>query len=421
MRSKFVNMKLGEIISCLTDYHANGGYKTLKENVTLLDSPDYAVMIRTKNFEQNDFKDDLKYINEHAYNFLSKSKVFTNDILMNKIANAGSVYCMPKLDQPVSLAMNLFLIRINKDLAEQKYIYYYLKCNEKYVKSFANGAATNTITKQSVKNLEVLLPSRLIQRKIIKIIYNYEQLIQNNTKRIEILEEIAQRIYKEWFVKFKYPGYEDGELENSQLGVLPEGWENRNLNEYVSFDRGIEPGSKHYLESNINNTIPFLRVGDLGSINKKIYIPINLANGKILFKKDIVITLDGTVGIVKTGLEGCYSTGLRKCNIINNSINRPFLFYTLKSRNIQSTIKAHAIGSTILHASSSIKHMKFIIPTSEIMDRFYKIVNPIFNEIQILSDKNNNLSVARDYLLPKLISGKVDISDLDIDTGILDD
>ena len=86
--------RLGNLLSVLTDYHANGSYKKLKENVTLLDQPDYAVMIRTTNFEKGDFLDDLRFINEHSYNFLRKSKVFPGDILMNKIANPGTVYRM---------------------------------------------------------------------------------------------------------------------------------------------------------------------------------------------------------------------------------------------------------------------------------------------------------------------------------------
>ena len=131
--------------------------------------------------------------------------------------------------------------------------------------------------------------------------------------------------------------------------------------------------------------------------------------------------MDGTVGIVKTGLEGCFSTGLRKCRIINNSINREFLFYTLKSRNIQLTIRAHATGSTILHASSSIKHMKFVLPTNKIMNNFFEMLNPILSQKEILTDENYNLSKTRDYLLPKLISGKVDVSDLEINTDIIND
>ena len=121
-------VKADEILDLLTDYHANGSYAILKKNVTLLDSEDYAVMIRTTNFEKNDFNENLKYISKHAYDFLSKSKVYPNDILMNKIANAGSVYLMPNLNRPVSLAMNLFLLRFKQDIVNQRYIYYYLKC-----------------------------------------------------------------------------------------------------------------------------------------------------------------------------------------------------------------------------------------------------------------------------------------------------
>ncbi len=109
-------VKLGDILEVLTDYHSNGSYKILKENVTLLEQPNFAIMIRTTNFEKNDFRKNLIYINQQAYNFLSKSKVFHQDILINKIANAGAVYFMPRLDKPVSLGMNLFLLRIKKTI-----------------------------------------------------------------------------------------------------------------------------------------------------------------------------------------------------------------------------------------------------------------------------------------------------------------
>jgi type I restriction enzyme S subunit len=96
----------------------------------------------------------LKYITKDAYEFLSKSKVFPGDLIMNKIANAGSIYLMPNLNRPVSLAMNLFLIRIKDDLANPVFVYIYLKLNEAYVKQFANGSVTKTITKDAVRNLE---------------------------------------------------------------------------------------------------------------------------------------------------------------------------------------------------------------------------------------------------------------------------
>ena len=140
---------LGDHISVLTDYHANGSYKKLKENITLKTEPSYAAMIRTLNFERNDFSKDLIYIDEREYNYLEKSKVYASDILMNKIAQAGSVYLMPNINKPASLAMNLFLIRF-KDTIDQTFMFYLMKINENYIKQFANGTATTTITKNAV-------------------------------------------------------------------------------------------------------------------------------------------------------------------------------------------------------------------------------------------------------------------------------
>ena len=119
--------KLGDILEVLTDYHANGSYKKLKENVEMLDVPSYALMIRTTDFERNDFSENVKYISKEAYEFLTKSKVYHEDIIMNKIANAGRVYFVPNLNRPISLGMNLFLLRVNRNIAVPRYVYYYIE------------------------------------------------------------------------------------------------------------------------------------------------------------------------------------------------------------------------------------------------------------------------------------------------------
>ena len=145
MKSEWHKISFDEIIDTLTDYHANGSYKVLKENVELLDKPDYAIMIRTTNFESGLDNTVFKYITEDAYNYMVKTKIYPGDIIMNKIANPGTSYYMPDLNRPVSLAMNLFLIRVDESKAISRYIYYYLKVNEAYVKSFALGSVTQTI------------------------------------------------------------------------------------------------------------------------------------------------------------------------------------------------------------------------------------------------------------------------------------
>ncbi len=147
-----------ESIELLTDYHANGAYEILKDHVELLDYPDFAVMIRTTNFEQNDFDNDVKYITRKAFSFLSKSVVYPSDILMNKIANPGVSYLMPDLGVPVSLGMNLFLIRLKEGISP-KFIHEYLCFKEEYVKSFSNGTGTKTITKDAVRSLIISMPN----------------------------------------------------------------------------------------------------------------------------------------------------------------------------------------------------------------------------------------------------------------------
>jgi type I restriction enzyme S subunit len=234
-------VKLGEILEVLTDYHANGSYEKLKENVELLDRIDYALMVRTTNFEQNNFVNS-KYITKDAYEFLSKSKVFPGDLIMNKIANAGSIYLMPNLNRPVSLAMNLFLIRIKDDLANPVFVYIYLKLNEAYVKQFANGSVTKTITKDAVRNLEISLPPRNKQDQIVDFYNAITNRIALLNEANATLESIAQALFKSWFVDFDpVRAKQQGQIpegmdeataalfpdsfEESELGLLPTGWQ----------------------------------------------------------------------------------------------------------------------------------------------------------------------------------------------------
>ena len=118
--SQWVWCRIKDLIFDLTDYHANGSYESLKANVSLFDSPNYALMIRATNFEKNDFTTVAKYITQEAYDFLSRSKLFGGEILIGKIGNAGRVYFMPSVNKPASLAMNLFALRFS--IINSKYI-----------------------------------------------------------------------------------------------------------------------------------------------------------------------------------------------------------------------------------------------------------------------------------------------------------
>ena len=190
-KEKLNKVKIGEYLNVITDYHSNGAYKKLKENVTLQDKPDYAIMIRTTNLSKNDYENELLYITEKAYNFLEKSKVKENDILMNKIANPGTMYLMPKLNKPVSCGMNLFLIRFSKEV-DQKYMFYNMKSVEKEIKNLAHGSTTKTITKDEVRNFELYIHNLSEQKKIVNVL----ETIDTMKSRINAKSDYYMRLRK---------------------------------------------------------------------------------------------------------------------------------------------------------------------------------------------------------------------------------
>ena len=192
----------------------------------------------------------------------------------------------------------------------------------------------------------------------------------------------------------------------TEYGMIPEGWKVKNIKNMADFIRGVEPGSANYKTIFAPGLLPFLRVGDLGSRDSELFIEKSTAKGKIIERKDIAVTMDGTVGRVVIGMSGAYSTGIRKLVIIDKRINREFLFCFMLSEYTQEIIKAYAKGSTILHASESIKHMKVVLPTKELMDKFEYLVKSIINQILNFQDQNRNLSQTRDLLISQLVTGK---------------
>lgn len=168
-------IEFGNCIDYIGDIGSNGSNATISKNIEMLDTEDYAIMIRTTNLNANNFEKNLKYVSEKTYNFFSKSKILGGEIIMNKIGSAGDFWIMPFLNRPVSLGLNQLVIRL-KNL-NTKYLYYYLSTNygKAMIKASINGAVTKSITKTAVKALPLLYPNIDLQNKFSKII----SLIEN--------------------------------------------------------------------------------------------------------------------------------------------------------------------------------------------------------------------------------------------------
>lgn len=189
----WIKAPMGNYMTVLTDFSANGSYKTLDSLVVMYDDPNYAYMVRTTDLENEDYKNNVKYITEEAYNFLSKSKVYPDDIIMNKIGSAGKVYIMPDVGMPVSLGRNAFLFRYNSDIVPL-FIYYLLKSeygtNE--ISQYVRGAVTKTITKDDVRKVKIIVPPVELQNQFadfVKQIDKQKIEIENSLKEMQELYE----------------------------------------------------------------------------------------------------------------------------------------------------------------------------------------------------------------------------------------
>ena len=434
-----IKQRLGNLIHPITDYHANGSYKVLKKNVTLKDTEDYALMIRTTNFEQDDFKTGNKFIDKHAYEYLKKSKVLPGDIIMNKIANAGSVYLMPDLGRPVSLAMNLFLIRPDSKKVNPAYIYLFLKQNEKYVKSFAQGSVTLTITKDAVRNLEILVPDRDTQDEIVNIFEIFDSKIETNKKINENLEKTAKILFKSWFIDFdpvraKAEGRSIGlskeisdlfpnSFEDSELGEIPKGWQITNLDALTSkFTTGLNPRKNFVLGSGENFYVTIKNLGDFDVVlDEKCDKVDNDAIKKInsrsdLKKDDILFSGIGTIGKVAYVFSEPKNWNISESVFslrANLEITHPsFLYQLLKSYPLQGYVDVLASGSVQRGIRmGSLKEYKFSLSNFEVQKKFNEIISPLIEKISINLKETRNLIFIRDILLPKLISGELRIPD----------
>ena len=183
--------RLGDIISLLTDYHANGSYQILSRNVNLSDDPDYALMVRAIDLEKNDYESDVRYVSRHAYDFLRKTKMYGQEIIIDKIGNSGEVFLMPRLERPVTLGMNLFMIRLKEDY-EPAYVYSFLisKYGKSLIYQRITGTAPPSIDKESVRGILIPLPSKQTNQVVKSIIEDYLKTLEESKKFYSQAEDL---------------------------------------------------------------------------------------------------------------------------------------------------------------------------------------------------------------------------------------
>ena len=291
------------------------------------------------------------------------------------------------------------------------YLGYYLHSIEPLIENLGRGSTNQMeLSPTDLKRIKIVLPCLDTQKRIAEILSAYDDLIENNNHRIALLEKAAQELYKEWFVRFRFPGYENAKFENG----LPAGWNVKRLADYGKVETGKTP-STEVLE-NYGCEIMFVKTpdmhGNLFTIQTGEYLSKQghlTQPKKLLPPNSIMVSCIGTGGVVSINAEQAHTNQQINSIILDNSMFLEWLFFTCKA--LKETIELFgATGATMTNLSKGkFEKLKVIEPKEELISLFHDKVFPIFDEIKALMYNNKNLAKQRDLLLPRLMSGKLEV------------
>ena len=321
-----------------------------------------------------------------------------------------------KISPPKAWITNLSIVLDTDDEIVDKYYLYCLLNQEGLKEKLDSGASISQITISSLEPYKIVLPSFDEQKKRTDILKAYDNLIENNNRRIAILEDMAQSLYREWFVKFRYPGHENQTLIESPLGAIPEGWEVKQIQDFGTVITGKTP-SKKKEEYYSSKDVPFLKTPDMHGSTFAVQIEDSLSiagadsqKNKYIPKNSICVACIGAkAGVVTLTADQVQTNQQINSVVLFDQKDREYFYLFAVSLHQ----KIHALGSsgaTMTNVSKGkFETIEVLKPSSEVMERFSTAMKPVFDQIENLQRRNINLQNQRDMLLPKLISGKIEL------------
>jgi type I restriction enzyme S subunit len=339
------------------------------------------------------------------------------------VVTIGTIGKLCQLDKPSATNQQINSIVVDKDKFDEDYIYYLMSQSIDRVKVVEGGSASGRehVKKSTFEEVELEVLPLSEQIKVANLVSNYDNLIENNNRRIAILEDMAQSLYREWFVNCRYPGHADAvdkdgnqKLIDSPLGKIPEGWEVKSATDAIT----INPKTKLAKEGEK----PFVGMSGLsqgamvigGIVEKTGNSGAKFINGDTLFARITPCLQNGKTGFVQF-LTPAQPVGFGSTEFIvlreSKKLSSEFIYLLSRSNNFRE----HAIQSMTGATGRQRVHNDcfascyFPVPPKELMNEFTEMVQPMFKSIFNLSKRNQNLKQQRDMLLPKLISGQIEL------------
>jgi len=380
----------------------------------------YCLFLNTGNVSKSGFKfGDCQFVTEQKDNLLRKGKLTREDVIMTTRGTIGNVgYFNRHVPfEHIRINSGMVVFRADREKLLPSFLYQYLRSDQfnKQVNSLRSGAAQPQLPIRDIKVIELPLPPLRTQKAISETVSKYDDLIENNKRRIELLEESARQLYKEWFVRFRFPGHEHVKI----IDGVPEGWKLGSVGDIAKIFSGFAFKSKDWLEEGN----PVIKIKNITSNNTVDVsdcqcVDDNVAEKAARFRLaagDMLIAMTGAtvgkVGLMPSSEQSFYLN--QRVGKFESKLGRdvtPLLLSFFNSEKAQSSILNLAGGAAQPNISAKqIESIELPIPTEAILNFFLDETDSQFSLRLNLIDQNFRLTQARDLLLPKLMNGEVTV------------
>lgn len=375
----------------------------------------YCLFLNTGNVTNHGFSfEQNQFITKEKCDILRKGKLQRGDIVYTTRGTVGNAayYSETVEYEHIRINSGMVIIRPNNDIVDTRFLYQILKSDyyRPFFKQFCTGSAQPQLPIKNFSKIELDIPALAIQTRIADILSAYDDLIVYNQKQIKLLEEAAQRLYKEWFVDLRFPGYENTPI----IDGVPQGWNVRKLETFGEIITGKTPSTAK--ESYYNGDIPFVKIPDMHSTIYPIITESKLSEegantqkNKFIPKDSLMVSCIATVGLVNIAVQECQTNQQINSIILNDVRDLYYLYFSTKGlKMLLAGVGSN--GATMTNVNKrKFANVEILYPTIELCEQFYDFCKPIFENILILSKSTIELKNSRDQLLPKLMSGELEV------------
>ena len=400
--SEWKKMKLSECCSSIAD----GDHQPPPKAEAGIPFVTISNMTSTNQF---DFSDTL-FVPQDYYDKLDEKRKARKDDILYSVVGSFGIPVFMKEGKAFVFQRHIAILRPDNEKIVPRFLFYTMLTKDFYAKADAAaiGAAQRTVSLTALRNMEICIPEKIQQSKIVDTLAAYDDLIENNQKQIKLLEEAAHRLYKEWFVDLRFPGYEKTEIVDG----VPEGWHKDAVDSKISLLSGYAFKSSEFVDKGQYKivTIKNVKDGDFDGNNVSLIdeIPSKMPQHCVLEEGDILLSLTGNVGRVCLVYGDNYLLNQRVAKLKSDIPS--FAYCLFRSKDMFDEMNNLANGAAQQNLSPiRTGKVEVCFPSEDIIQRFETTVKPMIDQEIELNKMNVVLAEARDRLLPKLMSGEIEL------------